>query len=180
MKDDRLCARETQRRDRRTAVAPEPSAPARLNPESHAAGQLRRQRSISSSQHVVRSPVQTLQDHTQQDWIGATLYADQCAAGKLDMDRSRSRPLLYARCLHLHLACGRHRNWKQACRCHTGLRQLAALEGPSPLEDLVRVHPVRPGHQRYARAWLQGQLYDPPLLGNRSPPANSTSPSRSL
>jgi hypothetical protein len=53
-------------------------------------------------------------------------------------------------------------------------------EGASPLEHLVRVYRVRPGHQRHTRARVQRQLYDPPLLCNRSPPANTTFRSRSL
>jgi hypothetical protein len=39
-------------------------------------------------------------------------------------------------------------------------RWLDSLEGPSPLEYLVRVHPVCPGQQRYARAWLRRGVLD--------------------
>ena len=69
---------------------------------------------------------------------------------------------------------------KQSRGGRSGLRHLASLEGASPLEHLVRVHSVRPRHQRHACAWLQRQLYDPPLLCNRSPPANTTFRPRSL
>ena len=54
------------------------------------------------------------------------------------------------------------------------------LKRTPPLEHLVRVHPVRSRHLRHARARLQRQLYNPPLLCNRPKSAYATSRSRFL
>ena len=43
----------------------------------------------------------------------------------------------------------------------------------TPLEHLVRVHPVRTSHQRHTRTGLKGQLRNPPLLRRRSEPARA-------
>ena len=64
MKDDPLSARGKQTRDRRMAAAPEPSAPAHSNHQSHGAYPLRRPQSRSSFQYEVRSLAQALQDRT--------------------------------------------------------------------------------------------------------------------
>ena len=64
MKDDHLSAREKRTRDRRMAAAPEPSAPAHSNHQSHGAYLLRRPQAISSFQYGVRSLAQALQDRT--------------------------------------------------------------------------------------------------------------------
>src|SRR5215469_2714650 len=55
-------------------------------------------------------------------------------------------------------------------RAVPGLDQLAPLKCPPPLEYLVGVHAMRPGHFGDTGATFQSQLHNLPLLGHRSPP----------
>jgi hypothetical protein len=82
-----LCARETRRHDQKTVVAPALPSLAHLNRGNHAAGPLRRQQSKPWLQQLVRSLVQALQDHAQQDWLYRSC-ADQRTARKLNVDRT--------------------------------------------------------------------------------------------
>ena len=88
--------------------------------------------------------------------------------------------MLVGRLPCLRLTRSSHCNRKQSCARGRGLNQLAALECTSPLKHLVRVQPMRTCNQRHARAWLQCQIYDLPLLCNRPKSANPTFRSRCL
>jgi hypothetical protein len=76
---------------------------------------------------------------------------------------------------YLGLTRNRHRDRKQSRGWRSRLRQLATPEGTSPCKYLVGVHPMCPCHQSHTRTWLQRQLYNPPLLCNRTKSAGATS-----
>ncbi len=88
--------------------------------------------------------------------------------------------MLVGRLPCLRLTRSSHCNRKQSCARGRGLNQLAALECTSPLKHLVRVQSMSTCNQRHARAWLQCQIYDLPLLCNRPKSANPTSRARYL
>ena len=164
-----------QRRDRRTAAAQAPSAPAHSDRRSRAACPLRRLRARSSFLCEVRSLAQTLKDRTQQCWIGAALYTDHRPAGQLDVDRAGSRCLLLCGRLRrrdLTRCTNRHR--KQGSGPHFPLHQLAPKKLTTPLEHLVGVHAMRLRNPRHARTRLQRQIDNPPLLRNRPKSAYAT------
>ena len=87
----------------------------------------------------------------------------------------RHRLLQRGRLPYLSLNWSSYRDRKQSRGCGTSLHQLTALESSPPLEHLVSVQPMSPCHQRHARARLQRQLNNLPLLCNRPPSANPTS-----
>ena len=135
----------------------------------------------SSSRYEVQSLAQTLKNRTQQRGISAALDTDHRPSRKLDVDRAGAgRLMLVGRLPCLRLTRSSHCNRKQSCARGRGLNQLAALECTSPLKHLVRVQPMRTCNQRHARAWLQCQIYDLPLLCNRPKSANPTFRSRCL
>ena len=81
--------------------------------------------------------------------------------------------------LYRGLARTRHRHRKQGCRYLGCLSQFAPLQGATPLEYLVGVHPVGTRYQRHTRTGFQRQLDNPALLRHRPPSANPTFSHRS-
>ena len=124
------------------------------------------------------------EDRTKQRNICAALHPDRRSARQLDMNRAgRGRCRHHRRRRHVSGACcnktrsrvaaGASIRWgqynRQQCTATLFLRSQSALPiGPPPIENLMRVHTLGLRYSRYARARQQGQLYDPPLLDNRS------------
>ncbi len=80
------------------------------------------------------------------------------------MNRSAAWLLLlpwFLRDIALRLAWRCHRDRQQGC---TGFDQLTLLKSPSPLEDLVGVHAMCPGHLGDTGARFQRQLHNLTLL----------------